>query len=164
MSVYRLLFVSTVSLQASRVLPSTVEDILFESLPRNARDKITGLLLCDGFSFFQVIEGARAKVEACYARIERDARHTDVTLRLRGRVARRMFPRWSMCGLTLSDRDDLVFQPGDIEFDLRQAAPGAVLQHLWGIAARHAAELDTLHNALMARYGATPTSHNVGQR
>jgi hypothetical protein len=164
MSAFRLLFVSTISVPAARVLASTVEDILIESAPRNARDRITGFLLCDGFSFAQVLEGSKPKVLGCYARIERDVRHVQVTLRLRGRVARRMFPRWSMCGLTLSDRDDLLLQPGDIDFDLRQAAAGAVLQHLWGIAARHAAELDTLHNALIARYGPEQASNNAGRR
>lgn len=148
--IHRLIYASRISTEAGSRLASTLEDILVVSAVRNAHDQITGLLLADGQAFAQVLEGPKPAVEACFARILADRRHHRVTLRLAEDAERRRFPRWSMCGLTLSAEDDALLGAPDIEFDLTAVSGGALLQHLDGIAARHAARLDARHAAILA--------------
>lgn len=146
----RLLYVSRIAPAASERLTSTMEDILVVSAARNRQDAVTGFLLADGESFVQVLEGTDALVTACYERILRDPRHTDVRLRFLAGIEARRFPRWSMCGLCLSELDDAILSPPDIGFDLNGADAGALLQHLEGLALRHARRLDALHDRLVA--------------
>jgi len=127
-----------------------MHDILAVSAKRNQRDAITGLLLADGESFVQVLEGADRLVTACYERILMDDRHRDARLRLLAGIDERSFPRWSMCGLHLSAMDDTLLTAPDIGFDLIDADAGALLQHLGGIAQRHARRLDAEHQRLIA--------------
>ncbi|WP_168174513.1 MULTISPECIES: BLUF domain-containing protein [unclassified Thioclava] len=73
-----------------------ISAILSESLDRNQRLGITGLLLFDGAYFLQTIEGPSAETRSVYTKIVSDARHTDVTP-LRIRLLRaRVFPTWRM--------------------------------------------------------------------
>lgn len=146
---YRLIYVSTITSDAGARLASTVEDILMESVVCNSRDRITGFLLADGTAFVQVLEGDVTLVEACFARILEDDRHHLVTVRERVGVAGRLFPRWSMCGLTLSPTDDALLAVPDIAFDLRTAATGALLQLLVSLAQRHGPALDARHDRLL---------------
>lgn len=148
--VYRLLYVSDIAANAGGVLRATVADILTVSMRNNRRDAITGFLLCDGGRFVQALEGHRDAVEACFAQIEQDGRHEHIEVRRRGFASARDYPRWSMCALTLSDRENELLNAPHIEFDLRRAEAGALDQHLLGIARRHAAELDALHDELAA--------------
>jgi hypothetical protein len=146
----RLLYVSRIAPAASDRLTSTMEDILVVSAARNRQDAVTGFLLADGESFVQVLEGTDALVTACYERILGDRRHMDVRLRFLAGIEARRFPRWSMCGLCLSELDDAILSPPDIGFDLSGADAGALLQHLEGLAARYARRLDALHEQLIA--------------
>ncbi len=148
--VYRLLYVSDVAARAVGVLRATVTDILAVSMRNNRRDDITGFLLCDGVRFVQALEGERAAVEACFAQIEQDGRHERIEVRRRGFAASRDYARWSMCALTLSEHEDELLNAAELEFDLRRAEAGALDQHLSGIAQRHAAALDALHDRLAA--------------
>ncbi|OHB29330.1 MAG: hypothetical protein A2790_13225 [Phenylobacterium sp. RIFCSPHIGHO2_01_FULL_69_31] len=146
----RLLYVSRISDAAAANLPHAMEEILVVSARRNTPDAVTGLLLADGASFVQVLEGPDARVIACYERILQDQRHHDIRLRSLASIDERSFPRWSMCGLTLSDLEDKLLAASDIAFELREADPGALLQHLEGLAARHARQLDAAHAKLVA--------------
>lgn len=145
----RLIYVSEIAPAATIDLAETMRSILLRATRLNLRDDITGFLLCDGTRFVQVLEGPPAELEACFGRISRDPRHRALRVRLRRDVSHRRFPRWSMCGLTLSAREDaLLTTPVDIHF-VRRAEPEAVLQHMAGIAARHGRLLDALHDALI---------------
>ncbi|WP_296594845.1 BLUF domain-containing protein [Phenylobacterium sp.] len=146
----RLLYVSRLSDAGASRITSTMQDILIVSALRNREDAITGFLLGDGERFVQVLEGPDLRVTACYERILKDARHEDVRLRLLVGIDERRFSRWSMCGLYLSDLDDTVLSPPDIGFDVGGAGAGALLQHLEGVALRHAHRLDALHERLIA--------------
>jgi hypothetical protein len=126
-----------------------MEDILVVSSRLNARDGITGFLLCDGVEFAQVLEGPMAAVEACFDRILADERHADIVLRLKEEVPQRRFARWSMCGLSLTPDDSALLPAPDLQMDLATVSPGALLQHLSGIAERHAEHLDALHDRMM---------------
>jgi hypothetical protein len=72
-------------------------NILDVSQRNNAKDKITGILMYHDEIFFQVLEGPKAAVEACYYdRICHDTRHKDPTLMWSDSVKSRTFSDWTM--------------------------------------------------------------------
>ncbi len=79
----------------------TLNAILFESRENNARDFITGVLICREDLYLQLLEGPEASVMSTFGRIAQDDRHLDVTPILRAEVASRLFGGWAM-------RDDAV--------------------------------------------------------
>ena len=95
--IHRVLYVSRV---ATPHLRSAVEDILIASVRNNARDGITGFLVCDGAFFAQALEGPADRVEACFQRIAADPRNQDVVVRL---FCRRLLGYALGRAVTLSD-------------------------------------------------------------
>lgn len=149
-SAYQLIYVSLLAPAALLWVELAMREILLVSHRRNAADGITGMLISNGVWFVQVLEGDEAAVEACYARIEKDARHHRPTVRLRKPVPERAFSRWSMCGMTLSLLEDGLLQSPDIVFDIGQASPGALLQLMKRVADKHGLQLDAIHAELGA--------------
>jgi hypothetical protein len=70
--------------------------ILAASKRNNGIDGITGILLCDGRSYLQVLEGPQDSVTATYARICADARHSDIMVISDQLIEQRDFAYWSM--------------------------------------------------------------------
>ena len=62
----RLIYFSSVS---SHLQDSDLDDILAESIKRNERDGITGLLAYDEFNFMQVLEGEEEAVNEARGRV-----------------------------------------------------------------------------------------------
>lgn len=63
----------------------------------NQRLGLTGLLMTSGGLFYQVLEGPAEEVDAVYAAIVADERHTDVLLlSTEEDVSQRLYPDWSM--------------------------------------------------------------------
>jgi hypothetical protein len=62
----------------------------------NARDAITGALVCRSDLYLQLLEGPRATVEAAFTRIARDDRHLEVRRLVFTPVVERLFPTWAM--------------------------------------------------------------------
>lgn len=75
---------------------SGIGPILKVSQANNGRDGVTGLLLYDGGSFLQVLEGQREAVLTTFDRIRADPRHHDVKLMLSETVAAPAFEDWAM--------------------------------------------------------------------
>lgn len=69
------------------------------STRNNARDEITGILLCKDGKFLQVLEGPRVNVEDAFIRIITDPRHYSLMLLSRRMLTRREFGDWAMLGL-----------------------------------------------------------------
>nr|WP_310523817.1 BLUF domain-containing protein [Polymorphobacter sp.] len=70
--------------------------ILLQARRNNARDGLTGALICRADLYLQLLEGPPAAVDATFARIARDNRHLTVTPINRTIVAARLFPEWTM--------------------------------------------------------------------
>lgn len=70
--------------------------ILSAARRNNPRDHITGALICRHDVYLQLIEGPADAIDALYARIVADDRHTDVRLLLVEDAAERLFPNWAM--------------------------------------------------------------------
>lgn len=89
----RLLYVSRA---ADGLTAATIDNIITQSRKNNPEAGITGLLCHSGAVFMQVLEGGRSEVNATYARILRDTRHTDVELLLYSEISERRFAGWTM--------------------------------------------------------------------
>ena len=74
----------------------TLTSILMQARENNARNGITGALICREDVFLQILEGPRDLVTSTFSRILRDERHVDVVNLLSSEIHRRLFPEWSM--------------------------------------------------------------------
>jgi hypothetical protein len=70
--------------------------ILLQARQNNARNGITGALICREDLFLQMLEGRRDVVTSTFARILRDERHVDVVNLLSTDIDNRLFAEWSM--------------------------------------------------------------------
>ena len=80
-----------------------LDEILVQARNRNARQKITGMLLYKSGTFIQVLEGNDEDVHEIFSDIEKDSRHTNVIKLLDEVVAHRNFPDWTMGFKRLDD-------------------------------------------------------------
>jgi hypothetical protein len=74
----------------------TLNNILSASRRNNARDGITGALICRADLYLQMLEGPRQAVTATFNRIMGDDRHLNVVLISCGDIKARLFPDWHM--------------------------------------------------------------------
>lgn len=70
--------------------------ILLTARRNNARDAITGALVCRHDVFMQYLEGPPDAVGALYKKISLDDRHVEVKLRAKGTQEDRLFGDWAM--------------------------------------------------------------------
>jgi hypothetical protein len=75
---------------------ATLMGILMNARRLNARDGITGALICRADIYLQWLEGSEEKVRQTIGRIERDDRHLEVKVHVAERVADRKFGDWAM--------------------------------------------------------------------
>ena len=71
-------------------------DLARACLTRNPALGLTGALYFDGVQFYQVLEGNPDSLEAMYATIAADPRHSAVQRLWDGPIARRRFADWAM--------------------------------------------------------------------
>ena len=149
-SLYRLSYVSDIVPSAADEMDFTLREILIRSHIMNSRDGITGFLITYRGWYAQVIEGPLAAVNKCYARIAGDHRHENLEVKSRGLVGQRLFPQWSMCGLTLSARDAEILRLTEQRFDLdlRAASPPALMRFLETVSRRYNDQVDRVYRTL----------------
>ncbi len=75
---------------------SEVRELLVKAQINNHFKDVTGMLLFDGDSFLQVLEGPKDTVMALFEKIERDPRHTQFTSLVERKIPQRDFGDWSM--------------------------------------------------------------------
>lgn len=93
MGLVSLVYVST---ETHPMTDAELLQILSISREKNKRLGITGMLLYrDGF-FIQVLEGEKETVDALFAKISDDSRHTRVIKVMEAPINRRSFSKWSM--------------------------------------------------------------------
>ena len=97
----RLLYASRA---AKAVDPEELEAILRQAKTNNQKHGITGALcLCrNGGVFLQVLEGSREAVNGLYARLQRDARHSEPLLLSYDEISERRFAGWYMGQVNMS--------------------------------------------------------------
>lgn len=93
-------------LYASRAAQDTpaggIAAIMQQSHSYNPRHGITGVLCHSDRLYLQVIEGGRDQVNALYAKILRDARHTDAVLLHYEEICERRYSGWTMGQVNLN--------------------------------------------------------------
>lgn len=93
--------------QATRAMsPAEIDRLLQGARERNRLRGITGALLYYDGRFVQVLEGEAAAVEQCFALIQTDPRHEQVTALHRGPIEAAGFPEWSMRYVSLDGPGD----------------------------------------------------------
>ena len=90
-----LLYVSRSTIARDR-LEAEIADIVTVSRAHNARAGITGGLVRAGGYFAQLLEGPTEAVKTLMERIDRDPRHTDVSVVRIAASNKRQLPDWSM--------------------------------------------------------------------
>lgn len=75
---------------------AALNGILSDARRCNLRDDITGALICRADIYLQYLEGPKTSIEAAYARIMADDRHTEVKRLVSTQITTRMFPKWAM--------------------------------------------------------------------
>lgn len=103
---FRLIHCIYASAAARTFKLSELAELLQAARSTNERLGMTGMLLYAEGSFFQVLEGPAAAVDALFARIESDPRHEQVTLIIREPITRRTFADWTM-GFDTATRKEL---------------------------------------------------------
>lgn len=94
---YRLVYASKNMLEGTGPeAQAAVEQILATSRRNNERVGVTGALMFNRSAFAQVLEGPQKGVEETFERIQRDTRHSDVTVLECRAVSERAFSEWSM--------------------------------------------------------------------
>lgn len=84
---------------------TALSEMLTRFRPKNEVREITGLLLYSGGNIIQTLEGPGETVEATYADICADDRHTDLRVLVREEVPERSFTDWAMGFRHLSPED-----------------------------------------------------------
>jgi hypothetical protein len=79
-----------------------LQKLLEECRRNNSKADVTGMLLYQNRSFFQVLEGDRSVVEALYEKISGDQRHQRALKLILEPIEERAFAAWSMGCPTLS--------------------------------------------------------------
>lgn len=77
--------------------------ILAASRANNARDGVTGAMLCSAGCFAQVLEGPLDAVQRVFERIQCDPRHSDVVVLEAGLADERLFGAWDMALAEIAD-------------------------------------------------------------
>ncbi|MET0211333.1 MAG: BLUF domain-containing protein [Burkholderiaceae bacterium] len=122
---FRLIYVSTMTGPMS-----DLDDIVRHSLKKNPRVGITGgLAVIDG-AFLQYLEGEHEEVEALFAAMLHDPRHSNVRVLERRAITQRAFPDWAMARLCWNEETKAIFysfspgaQPDVYQIDPSTAAP-----------------------------------------
>ena len=92
MSVFHIIYTS----QPFGLDESTLAGILVNARHANARDGITGALICRRDIYIQWLEGPEQQVKNTMERIARDRRHTEVKVHVASLIPQRIFGEWSM--------------------------------------------------------------------
>jgi hypothetical protein len=79
-----------------------IQEIMQQSHAHNTQHGITGILCHSDKLYMQVLEGGRDAINALYAKILRDARHTDVVLLNYEEIGERRYAGWTMGQANLS--------------------------------------------------------------
>ena len=94
---------------------AALASVLGQSRRNNPQVDVTGMLLYTEGTFFQVLEGPPAAVDATFATIAADPRHARAVTIIRERIARRAFGEWSM-GYVTATPAELVAASGMNDF------------------------------------------------
>lgn len=120
-----------------------VRELLIKAQINNHFKDVTGMLLFDGNSFLQVLEGPKETVMALYEKIEHDPRHTQCTTLVEREVPQRDFGQWSM-GLAHIEGEHMKSLPGltDIQSARKMLSDSGAAESLVEVIKSHYGDSD----------------------
>ncbi len=105
-NLYRLVYCSRNRLQGGELdVTREIQHILATARANNAKIGISGALMYNDGNFAQILEGPLASIEHIFEKIQRDPRHSEITVVQSGRASERLFPAWSMAFAGTSGTD-----------------------------------------------------------
>ena len=108
-----------------------IESILEISRANNAKRSVTGLLIYNGSSFLQILEGAEDAIDTLIAAIRSDNRHTNLTIRDERVIEGRSFADWAMAYLNLEG--GAFIGEDKVKEALEQELPGTLRNIVLGV-------------------------------
>lgn len=84
-------------------------EIFDSSKLNNVKNDITGCLLFDHTFFLQILEGPQHEIYSMFKKIEKDQRHSRVSLLHFAQEDARLFPRWAMAGSLRTPQQDAIY-------------------------------------------------------
>jgi blue light- and temperature-responsive anti-repressor len=103
------------STATAELFETDILTILAKSRENNSKCGVTGILLADQWSFFQVLEGEEDDVTGVYERIVQDSRHTKIITIVKEAIPQRAFGEWTM-GFAEIKSEDLQSMTGMNDF------------------------------------------------
>lgn len=89
-----------------------VEVIGKKSEANNAKDNLTGALICFNGVFYQILEGPTGPLYQCFERIKADPRHQDIFIMdIERNVPNRLYSKWKMETVILDKNTDPLMTP-----------------------------------------------------
>ncbi len=87
---------SYISRKSPTFAPDRIPQMAAQSRDRNIMAGVTGVLVFDGHSFFQTLEGELGSISEMFHRILQDWRHQDVVPFGVSQIEARRFPDWQL--------------------------------------------------------------------
>jgi len=85
-----------VSQDTQHLSEAEIQQLLQHWSEKNDKLHVTGLLIRDGASFLQILEGEKPVIDDLFQTISRDSRHAKITKLVETPVRERSFSNWSM--------------------------------------------------------------------
>ena len=99
---FRLIYVSKA---AAPLSADDVAQILASAQQNNRPQEVTGMLCFNQEQFLQCLEGPKRSVEAIYAKILSDPRHTEIQTLCYDDIDTRLFSDWAMAYVSLNEEN-----------------------------------------------------------
>ena len=128
MTCHQLIYISHPTIES---VEEALLDILKKAQSENYKLRISGLMVYHRGKFMQLLEGDEINVKNLFAKIQRDARHTDVKVLLEMDNPKRCFSTWAMgfgmsgCSNGFLSEQPFYFSVNDIK-DICEALKGDV--------------------------------------
>ena len=103
-----------------------LHDVLAVSRRNNAHWHLSGVLLFEGGTFLQVVEGPAWPLHKALDRIEADPRHTGMDILSDAETERRYFPDWAMGSREVDGEAAFTLEPAEMEARLADGTPDVV--------------------------------------
>lgn len=103
-----------------------LHDVLAVSRRNNAGWHLSGVLLFEGGTFLQVVEGPAWPLQKALDRIETDPRHRHMDILSDMETERRYFPDWAMGSREVDGEAAFALDPAEMEARLAEGTPEVV--------------------------------------
>ena len=113
------------------LVPADIDSILRSARINNSLQGLTGLLIFNGTTFLQILEGVAPAIDELVASLKKDRRHSNMSIRDERAIEARAFGDWSMAYLRLENGDFV--GENEVERALGRDLPGSIRNMILGL-------------------------------